>query len=70
MPLSKHQGKRNMPLWLVILVAAAVISFWRGLWGLMDVYLFPNNYSLSLISSVIIGLLILILTRYARKELI
>ncbi len=60
---SKHQ------ILFAILVAFAVISFWRGIWGLMDEYLFPNNYQLSLWVSVILGIIILIVTNYATKEL-
>jgi hypothetical protein len=52
-----------------LIIAIAVISLWRGIWGLMDEYLFPNNYELSLWISVAIGLAILIGTHYASKEL-
>jgi len=52
-----------------ILIAFAVISFWRGIWGLMDEYLFPDNYQLSLWVSLFLGLGILISTHYATKEL-
>ncbi|MBD3259785.1 hypothetical protein GF371_04110 [Candidatus Woesearchaeota archaeon] len=52
-----------------IIIAVAVISLWRGIWGLMDEYLFPNNYELSLWISVAIGLAILIGTHYAAREL-
>ncbi|MCK5322028.1 MAG: hypothetical protein KAJ47_02085 [Candidatus Aenigmarchaeota archaeon] len=60
---SKHQ------ILFAILIAFAVVSFWRGVWGLMDEYLFPNNYQLSLWISLILGILILIVTNYATKEL-
>jgi hypothetical protein len=60
---TKHQ------IIFAILIAFAVISFWRGVLGLMDLYLFPNNNELSLWFSLIIGLLILIFTNYATKEL-
>ena len=46
---------------LVILIAAfAIVNFWRAVWGLLDIYLFPNNYPLSLMVSLIIGIVILI----------
>lgn len=60
---SKHQ------IAFAILIAFAVISFWRGVWGLMDEYLFPNNYQLSLCTSLVLGIIILVLTNYAVKEL-
>lgn len=52
-----------------VLIAFAVISFWRGIWGLMDEFLLPSNYRLSLLISLIIGLVILVTTHYATKEL-
>lgn len=52
-----------------ILIAFAVISFWRGIWGLSDQFLFPNDYTLSLWISLIVGLIILITTHYTTKEL-
>jgi hypothetical protein len=53
-----------------VLIAFAVVSFWRGVWGLLDEYLFPNNYELSLWISLFGGLIILIATHYTTKELI
>ena len=52
-----------------LLIGIAVVSFWRGAWGLMDVYLLPNNYELSSWISVGIGLVVLALTHYWTKEL-
>jgi len=52
-----------------ILIGFAVISFWRGVWGLWDVYVFPNNHPVSLIVSVVVGLVILILTHKVIREL-
>jgi hypothetical protein len=52
-----------------VVIAFAVISFWRGTWGLMDLYLFSHDYNLSLWASVVIGILILVATNYATKEL-
>jgi len=58
---AKHQ------LVFMILIGFAVISFWRGIWGLMDVYLFPANYPLSLWVSVLLGIAILVITHQAAK---
>lgn len=60
---SKHQ------IIFAIVIAFAVISFWRAVWGLMDIYLFPDNYELSLWTSLIISLVILVATHYVTKEL-
>ena len=52
-----------------ILVAFGLIAFWRGIWGLMDLYLFPMNESLSFITSTILGLIVLALTHHVVQEL-
>ena len=66
----KKIKKRKSKIMFAILIAFAVVLFWRGSWGLMDEYLFPSNYRLSLWTSLFLGLIILILTRHAIKELI
>jgi hypothetical protein len=43
----------NLLLYLVAVVA--VIAMWRGLWGLMDIYLWPNNPKRSNWVSFVIG---------------
>jgi hypothetical protein len=53
-----------------VIIAFAVISFWRGVWGLMDKYLFPYNVELSYWASLFLGLVILLVTGYATKELV
>jgi len=53
-----------------LLIGFSVVSFWRGIWGVLDVYLFPNNYELSSWLSIVIGLLILGLTHTLTKELV
>ena len=57
-------------LFFALVIGFAVISFWRGIWGLLDVYLFPDQYILSLWASAILGVLILVATDYATKELL
>ena len=52
-----------------LLIAFAVIAVWRGLKGIMDLYLFPNNLVLSYSTSMIMGLIILYVTHYWTKEL-
>lgn len=47
-----------------VVIGFSVICFWRGIWGLLDIYLFPANRVLSLWTSVILGLIILIITHY------
>lgn len=45
---------------IIIITSLAIVSFWRGVWGLMDMYLFPENLALSLLISIALGLVILL----------
>jgi len=53
-----------------VIIAFAVVSFWRGVWHLLDIYLFPGDVLLSSWASLAIGLLILYLTKNLIRELI
>jgi hypothetical protein len=64
----KQMGSFKQVLFAV-LIGFAVVSFWRGIWGLLDIYLIPSNVELSLWVSLAMGIIILIFTRYAVKEL-
>lgn len=58
-------GKRDSTtkkMLITIVLAFAIISFWRGAWGLMDLYLFPRNSLLSFMISLLLGLAILYYT--------
>jgi len=61
--------KTHHQIFFALLIGFAVISFWRGVWGLMDEYLLPNNYRASLLVSLLLGVVILSFTHYATKEL-
>jgi hypothetical protein len=52
---------------LAVLVSLAIVCLWRGLWGLLDIYLLPNDRILSLWISIIFGISILILSGYLKK---
>jgi hypothetical protein len=60
---------KNSHLFLALLVGTAVIAVWRGIWNLLDLYLYPHDIVLSSIISIIIGLVILIITHHTAKEL-
>ena len=53
-----------------IIIGAAVVIFWRGIWNLMDIYLFPGNPSLSSFSSILLGLLIIMFENNLTKKLL
>ncbi|OGH16511.1 MAG: hypothetical protein A3C30_04975 [Candidatus Levybacteria bacterium RIFCSPHIGHO2_02_FULL_40_18] len=73
MPKSPHRYKIKYKihhkLIMAIGIGIAVVSFWRGAWGLMDIYLFPENPTLSFSASFIIGFVILYITHYIVREL-
>ena len=48
------------PVFDTILVATAVVLFWRGIWGILDLYLFPDNESASFAISTLLGILFLL----------
>ncbi len=62
--------KRTSPLdaLLVLIGALAIVSFWRGVWGMMDLYLFPKNHLVSSGVSIFFGLLILIIVSLYRGK--
>lgn len=62
--------KRRMYRNLHILVdVVAVVLVWRGVWSLLDFYLFPNNPVLSNLVGLILGLAILFFDDFLLKEL-
>ena len=50
-----------------LIIGVAVALFWRGIWGIADELIFPDNYLLSSVVSVIIALIILSITNYLIK---
>jgi len=53
---------------LIIIASLAIVCFWRGTWGLLDIYLFPKNPALSFLISIIIGIIILIGIAFYKKK--
>ncbi len=53
-----------------VVVGLGVVLFWRGAWGLMDLYLFPDNQHISFLTSLGLGSAILAATHYLVKELL
>lgn len=52
-----------------LIEAFAIIMFWRGIWGLCDLYIFPGNQALSFLVSAVVGLLILWFDDFSISEL-
>lgn len=52
-----------------IIIAVGIIFVWRGVWVLTDIFLLPENYTLSAIVSILIGLGILYFRNFNLSEL-
>lgn len=61
--------KRRHKVCFAILIGFAVVAFWRGAWGIMDVYIYPNDYGVSSFISLGIGIGLLVITDYIVEEL-
>ena len=53
----------------VLLIGTAAVLFWRGVWGLMDLYVFPNHALSSYVSSLVVGIAVLLATNKLGDEL-
>ena len=56
--------KKHHQLAYFLIMTAALISIWRGIWGLSDTYLFPSNPQLSFLISLIIGVVVMAMAHY------
>ena len=61
--------KKHHRNWYSIIIGTGIVLYWRGVWGLMDIYLFPNHELFSYVSSVILGLLLLLINDFRLKEI-
>ncbi len=55
--MDKKEIHKN--LFLTLMLALAAVAFWRGAWGIMDIYLFQDNYLVSSLISLATGIIIL-----------
>ena len=66
LPLAKL---KQYPSFNAIVIVLAIIMLWRGVWGLLDVYLFPGVPTLSYLISIALGILILYLDDFSLNDL-
>ena len=53
----------------ILLVAIAVVMFWRGAWGILDTYFLPDNLLASYLASIFVAFVILYFDDFHLKEL-
>lgn len=58
-----YKKKRERGFWQAVVIDVSAVLLWRGLWGLMDLYIFPNHQELSFVFSAGLGLLLLLVLR-------
>jgi len=64
-----HTFKRRHKLMRILLLSLGVALFWRGLYGLADMFLLPDQPIASMASSIVIGLLVLYIDDFDISEL-
>jgi len=64
----KTAGRLRHEAAVAICLIAAIVAIWRGLWGLMDLFLFQDNQVLSYFASIVIGLVILSTAHYGLRQ--
>lgn len=68
MKIYRRFKKRHRVLHLLI-AAIGIAMFWRGAWGILDTYFFPNNQLLSYVGSIFVAFLVLYFDDFHLKEL-
>ena len=53
----------------ILLIATATVLFWRGIWGIADELLFPSNYLLSSVASLVIAIVVFLAAHYSFRNL-
>ena len=61
--------KARYPITNCIIVILAIIMLWRGVWGLLDQYLFPESPVISYLVSFALGVLVLYLDDFTLDNL-
>lgn len=62
--------KKHHQLFFSLIIMSGMISLWRGIWGLLDLYLLPGNPSWSFIMSVVLGIGVISVTHYTVDKVV
>jgi len=68
--IKRRRLRRIEKITYALIIGLAIVAFWRGAWGLMELYIFPNNLPLSLWITLSGSIIILIFTRNFVKRII
>jgi hypothetical protein len=55
--VKKYLGRKKYAGILIEIIG--VILIWRGVWGVLDIYLFPNNPLVNYLVCIIIGFILI-----------
>jgi hypothetical protein len=66
---SVKRFEKKHHIFAALLIGTAFVLFWRGVWHLADLYLFPHNELLSAVASIAFAFLVLYLRDFDLKEL-
>jgi hypothetical protein len=66
---SYRRFKKRNKLIHILFAAIAVVFFWRGIWGLLDMFFLPTNPLVSNLISVVVAFVILYFDDFHLKEL-
>lgn len=67
--VKKRINKKKHGTLYYLITSVGLIMVWRGVWGLSDVYLFPGDYLLSHLASLLIGFAIVYFNDFSLSEL-
>ena len=69
--MKKNKFKTFIFQFLLILSGlVGVVMLWRGVWGILDIYLFPDNKFISYVFSIFIGFIILLVDDFELGEIV
>lgn len=63
-----RRWEKKHPVLNALIVLIAIVLLWRGVWGLLDAYFFPNNPLLSYGVGSLVGILMLLLDDFELNE--
>jgi len=72
--MAKKKPLKELSIWEkrihAIIIGSAIVLFWRGVWHLADIYLFPNNEVVSAVVSIIIAVGLLLVSKKVIEGLV